>query len=487
MLKGIKGYMNGSLKFLSHEDCEEIHNSSLEVLQDTGLRIESKVALDMLNELGCEVDKRTSIVKFPSYLVEECLKRSPSSIKLYGTNSKYDINIKKRRTYISTCSGYGIIDRNTDLVRDGLLSDVAEGTLVAENLENVHSIIPPFAGVSNVPHELATPLILAETLKNTNKTIEFYLTGGTSADKEMDDIIELCKIVAGSESKLKKKPFMMFIIDPLPPLTYTEDQITALFRSVDVGLPAVIMPVAEGGATAPVTLAGMLVQTNAEVLGGIVLANLIKKGAPVMYGHTSTIMNMRTGVYSGGAVEMGILGACISQLGTYYNIPTNGFYPMSDSHLPDQQAGYEKTIQWTLATLSGMNYVSGVGNIENAALMSLEQMVIDNEIIGMLDRVSNGVQIDDERLAVNAISDVGPGGTFLQHTHTRNFIYSEYFDPKISNKDSYNEWSKKGSWDVLKRSREQVNRILKNEISPVDKDIIKEIETFENKLFKRNY
>ncbi|SES90395.1 trimethylamine---corrinoid protein Co-methyltransferase [Methanococcoides vulcani] len=485
MLNGLKGNMNGKLKYLSDEDCEEIHYSSLEVLDETGLKIESKKALDKLDEFGCDVNRRTSIVRFPSYLVEECLKYTPPSVKLYGTDSKYDIKIGKRRTYVSTCSGHGIIDRKTDLARDGLLNDVAEGTLVAENLENIHSIIPPLAGVSDVPHEAMTPVILGETLKNTHKSVDFYLTGGANADKDMKNILELCKIIAGSESKLEKRPFMMFIIDPLSPLTYTEDQIEALFRSVDAGLPVSIMPGAQGGATAPVTLAGMLVQTNAEFLGGVVLANLVKKGAPVLYGHTSTIMNMHTGVYTGGAIEMGILGACVSQLGAYYNVPTSGFYPMSDSHIPDQQVGYEKTMQWVLTALSGMNYVSGAGNIENGALISLEQLVIDNEIVGMIDRMLNGVQIDDQRLAVSVIGDIGPGGNYLKHAHTRNWMHNEYFTPNISEKDTYSEWEKKGGGDVVKRAREHVETILKNEVSPVEKDIIKDIEVFQNKLLRQ--
>lgn len=485
MLNGLKGNMNGKLKFLSDEDCEEIHYSSLEVLEETGLKIESKDALDGLSEFGCEVDSRTSIVKFPGDLVEECLKNTPSSVKLYGNDPKYDIKIGRKRIYASTSSGYGIIDRKTDLARDGLLNDVAEGTLVAENLENIHSIIPPLAGIADVPHEVMTPLILSETLKNTHKSVEFYLTGGASADKDMKNILDLCKIVAGSESELEKRPFLMFIIDPLSPLTYTGDQIEALFRSVDAGLPIAIMPGAQGGGTAPVTLAGMLVQTNAEFLGGVVLANLIKMGAPVLYGHTSTIMHMRTGVYTGGAVEMGILGACVSQLGAYYNVPTNGYYPMSDSHIPDQQVGYEKTMQWVLAALSGMNYVSGAGNVETATLISLEQMVIDNEIIGMIDRMLHGVQIDEQRLAVSVIGDIGPGGMYLKHPHTRNWMGNEYYSPKISEKSTYSEWEKKGKTDVVKRARDCVETILKNEESPVEKDLIKDIELFQKKLLRQ--
>ncbi len=482
MLKGLKGNMNGKLNFLSPENCEEIHYSSLEVLDETGVKIESKDALDKLEDFGCDVSRKTSIVKFPSYIVEECLKYIPPSIKLYGNDSKYNLKIEKRRTYVSSASGHGILDRYTNNPRDGLLYDVGEGALVVENLDNIHSVVPLLAGVADVPSDVMTPVILGEVLKNTNKSVEFYLTGGENAEKDMDNVFKMCKIVAGDMSKLRKKPFLMFVIDPLSPLTYTENQITALFRCVDAGLPTVIMPGIIGGATGPLTLAGMLVQINAEFLAGVVLANLIKKGSPIMYGHYSTIMNMSTGIYSAGAVEMGILGSCVSQMGAYYRIPTNGFYPMSDSHVMDQQVGYEKAIQWVLSSLSGMNYLTGAGSVENGTLVSLEQLIIDNEVVGMLNRMLEGIQIDDDRLAVDVIKHIGPGGNFLTHKHTRKWMYGEYFTPEISEKSSFTDWQRNGEYDIIQRAKNCTEKILHDEVSPVKSDIIEEINELQTSL-----
>lgn len=484
MLKGLKGNMNGKLKFLSNEECEDIHYSSLEVLDETGLKIESKKALDKLDEFGCDVDRRTSIVKFPSYIVEECLKLTRPSIKLYGNDPKYDLKIEKRRSYVSSSSGYGIIDRDTQLPRDGNLNDVAEGALLAENLNNIHSVVPLMAGVSDVPSSVMTPVILGETLKNTQKSIEFYLTGGADAETDMDNIIEMCNIVSSSSSKLRKKPFLMFVVDSLSPLTYTDDQIKSLFRSVEEGLPVVIMPGLVGGATGPLTLAGMLVQSNAEFLAGVVLSNLIKKGAPLMYGHYNTIMDMRTGIYSSGAVEMGILGACIAQMGNYYDIPTNGFYPMSDSHVPDQQVGYEKTMQWVLSSLGGMNYLTGAGGVENGTLVSLEQLVIDNEVVGMVDRMLEGIHVDDARIGVDVIKSVGPGGNYLKHKHTREWMYREYYTPEISEKHSFADWNKNGGNDVMQRAKIDLENILQNAVSPVQNDIIKDISELQESLIR---
>lgn len=479
MLNGLQDKMSGALGFLSKDDCEKIHYASLEVLSEVGLKIEPGYALNALEEMGCDVNKRTSIVKFPNYLVEECLRACPHSVKLYGLDSKYDIKMEKKRTYISTGSGYGVIDEKENVARAGVLNDVREATLIAHHLDNIHSISPPLVGVADIPASIATSTILAETLKNTSKTVEFYLTGTSDSKPEVDDLISLCELVAGGTAELKKRPFAMLALNPISPLTYPEEQISSIFKCVDAGIPLAIMPGAVGGATAPITISGILTQSNAEFLGGVVLANIIKKGAPIVYAHYNSIMDMQTGNYSAGAVEMGIIGACVGQLGNWYGIPTNGFLPMSDSHIPDQQVGYEKMMQWTLSTLGGMNYLNGAGNVENGTLISLEQLVIDNEVVGMVDRMLKGVQVDDERIGIDTISKVGPGGSYFKHPHTLQWSRDECFIPKISEKESFSNWE---GDNVITKAKATVDEMLHNVETPVDKDIIKDIEHFQKTL-----
>ncbi|WP_135612607.1 trimethylamine methyltransferase family protein [Methanococcoides sp. AM1] len=479
MLKGLQNKMSGKLQFLSDEDCEKIHYASLEVLRDVGLKIESRYALDALEGMGCDVSKRTSIVKFPNYLVEDCLRACPHSVKLYGLDSKYNINVEKKRTYVSTGSGYGVIDEKNNMARAGTLKDVRDATLIAHHLDNIHSIVPPMMGVSDIPSNIATPTIVSETLKYTNKTIEFYLTGAPESKNEVDSLISLCELVAGGPANLKRRPFAMLAFDPSSPLAYLEDHIMSMFKCIDAGIPVTIMPGVVGGATAPITISGILVQSNAEFLGGVVLANIAQKGASVLYGHYNSIMNMQTGNYSAGSVEMGIIGSCVAQLGNWYGIPTNGFFPMSDSHIPDQQVGYEKMMQWTLSTLGGMNYLSGAGNVENGTMISLEQLVIDNEVVGMVDRMLKGVQVDDERIGMDTISKVGPGGSYFKQTHTLKWSGDECFSPRISEKESFSSWSGE---NVITKAKAEVDVILHDVETPVHKDIIKDIEIFQKGL-----
>lgn len=479
MLKGLQNKMSGKLQFLSEEDCEKIHYASLEVLSEVGLKIESRYALDALEGMGCDVSKRTSIVKFPNYIVEECMRSCPHSVKLYGLDPKYNIKIEKKSTYVSTGSGYGVIDEKDNVARAGTLNDVKEATLIAQHLENIHSIVPPMMGVSDIPTNIATSTILAETLKYTNKTIEFYLTGAPESKKEVENLISLCELVAGGPADLKKRPFAMLAFDPSSPLTYSEDQIMSMFKCIDSGIPVAIMPGVVGGATGPITISGILVQSNAEFLGGVVLANIVQKGASVLYGHYNSIMNMQTGNYSAGSVEMGIIGSCVAQLGNWYGIPTNGFFPMSDSHIPDQQVGYEKMMQWNLSTLGGMNYLSGAGSVENGTLISREQLVIDNEVIGMVDRMLKGVQVEEGRMGLDVIRKVGPGGSFFKQAHTLQWAGDECFSPKISEKESFSNWEGE---NVITKAKAEVDAILNNIETPVHKDIIKDLESFQKGL-----
>lgn len=488
MLKGIKGSMSGQLNFLSRASCKEIHDTSVEVLEECGVKIQYEYALDKLSEIGCIVNRENSIAKFPKYVIDECLRYTPRSIKLYGRSSKYNIKIENGRTYAATAAGYGIVDKSMGFARDGALNDVIEGALIAENLENVHSVVPFLTGVHDVPPEIASPVILSETFKNTNKTVEFYLTGGSdvkSTLKDMDNVMNLCKIVAGSTFELRKKPFLMFLVSTISPLTYTEDQIRILFRTVEEGLPLVIMPAILAGITGPVTIAGTLVQSTAEFLAGLVLANSIKKGAPVIYGHSNTILDMHTGIYAGGAVEMGLISACISQMGKYYDIPTNSYCPKSDSHIPDQQVGYEKSIQWVLGSLSGTSYLSGAGCVTSESLVSLEQLVIDNEVIGMVDRINDGINVSEETLAGDLIKYIGPGGDYLKTKHTKFWLNSEHFKPKISQKVTYDLWVGSEEKDVVDVARNHVEKILGSQESPVDRDVIKDIDNFQDDMFNK--
>jgi trimethylamine--corrinoid protein Co-methyltransferase len=227
------------------------------------------------------------------------------------------------------------------------------------------------------------------------------------------------------------------------------------------------------------TLAGSIVQHNAESLAGIVLMQLVNPGIGVMSGSYTQLMDMRYGTLAPGAIENGIFGAATVQLLRHYKIPSIMLYPMTDSKIPDQQTGYEKAFQLLLMALTGCNIIFGAGCIEDESRHDPVQAVIDNEMFGMVGRVLDGIMVNEDTLAIDLIDEVGPiPGTFLNKQHTRHWWRTkEIYKPLVSDRLKYEKWVRTGSKDVVARARERAKEILKaHEVTPLPKDIEKEVE-----------
>jgi trimethylamine--corrinoid protein Co-methyltransferase len=221
------------------------------------------------------------------------------------------------------------------------------------------------------------------------------------------------------------------------------------------------------GSTSPVTLAGTLVQLNAEQLSGIVLTQLVRPGTPVLAGYIPGVVDMRSGGYLGGAVEFGMMQAAAAQLAHHYQVPIYGSGGMTDSKLPDAQSGYEKMATILLAAMGGCNYIHhAFAMITNMNAASLEQAVIDDEIVGLAMRVLRGVDVTGDSLAVEAIDRVGPGGHFLTDSHTLQFMRSELFDPPLADRQNRAAWEAAGRGDSRERATARVRTLLREHSPP---------------------
>jgi trimethylamine--corrinoid protein Co-methyltransferase len=221
------------------------------------------------------------------------------------------------------------------------------------------------------------------------------------------------------------------------------------------------------GSTSPVTLAGTLTQLHAEQLSGIVLTQLVRPGTPVLAGYIPGLVDLRSGGYLGGAVEFGMMQAGAAQLARFCRVPIYGSGGMSDSKLPDAQAGYEKMATLLLAAMGGCNYIHhALGMVTNMSCASLEQAVIDDEIAGMVMRVLRGLQVNEEALAVQAIQRVGPGGHYLMDEHTLQNMRPELFGPRLSDRQSRTMWELAGQPDVRQRATVRVRQLLQQHVPP---------------------
>jgi trimethylamine--corrinoid protein Co-methyltransferase len=321
-------------------------------------------------------------------------------------------------------------------------------------------------------------------LKNSTKPI---ITGAFSIDG-LYDMKRMLEIVAGGEKELAKKPMAVFDVCPSSPLKWSEIDAQNLIDCAKFRLPAEIIPALQLGATAPATIAGSLVQHNAEFLSGLVMVQLTNPGSPVIYGGSPTVFDQKYATACLGAVEAMLLGCSYIQIAKYYKLPTHMYIGLSDAKVIDAQCGFETGIGLVLGALAGINVISGPGMLNFENCQSLEKLVIDNEICGMALRLAKGVKVEDETLAIDLIRKVGPGGVYLAERHTLEWIRKEQFIPsEIVDRKEWKAWMDAGKKDIVKRAHEIVERILKeHKPEPLPQDIQKELDSFMEDIMKKH-
>lgn len=483
MSAGIERKVN-VIEYLSKVDCDRIHRAALQVLEKGGIKFESDAALNLLEEAGCKVDRTTQMAKFPPALVEERIRQCPPAMTIYSRDGRHDMTLGEGRIYFGSSGGMDVIDLETGQRRPGVLRDVSDSTRLADALDNLHNVYPAVSWVNDVPFEANSQAMYVEVLKNTTKSsLAAYLS---SAPGEVEDIIKIFQIAAGGAEALRKRPIAISASAPIPPMDNSALNCDAVIQFTEAGFPIAVSSGITGGATGPGTLAGILVQMTAEFLSTVVFVHQISPGHPILYGHYNTIMDMRAGIYASGAIEYAILGAAVAQLARYYHVPSYGFYPMSDAHVMDQQVGYEKSMQWLLSVLGGMELTSSAGAVTDNTLYAHEQMLIDNEMCDMLARALRGIRVEDETLATDVIIRVGPiPGNFLKEKHTTQWYRREFLFPALSEKRSIDAWAKDGSKDIVSKAREKARQILGTHRPAVPAELAQELDGLLESIKKR--
>ncbi|MEM3385748.1 MAG: trimethylamine methyltransferase family protein [Nitrososphaeria archaeon] len=471
---------------LSKDDVNYIHQSTLEVLERVGIKVYSTSALTLLKNAGAYVDEKNKIVKIPSYLIDECVKKAPSEFTLYARNPKNDVKIEPGKVYFGPMIGrIYILDLDSGEKRKTTLEDVANLTKLASALEYYKL---PHSGVmmphiEGVPDEVAHAYAYLISVKNSEKVVK-----GSGRNKVVaHDCIRMASILAGCEmEELRKKPNIFTTCNTVAPLQLQDGQTEGLIEYAKYGLPVDIAAEIQAGATGPVTLAGSLVVQNAEVLSGITVAQLVNPGTPVFYGTASTIMDMRSGIIAKGAVEAGLFNVATAQLAQYYGIPSRGTAGDTESKILDIQAGYEKAITLLMAALAGVNYIWYPGTLEYALTVSYESILIDHEICGMIYRALKGIDVNEKTLAIGVIEKVGPGEQYLGQRHTIEYLMSEQYFPKLSDRRSREEWKAIGAKELREVARVEVRKILKEyQPMPLEKSVENELEQVVKEIEKR--
>ena len=295
----------------------------------------------------------------------------------------------------------------------------------------------------------------------------------TAVDKNgLADQYEMaCELLGGPE-EFAKAPLFVVYIEPSSPLSNSKEAVEKVLYSAEKGIPAIYTPCPMCGATAPTTLAGLLVQCLAESLTGIVLAQIKKKGAAIIIGGLVSVMDMSTTILSYGAPEMTLLSAAMTDIAKRLRLPMFSTAGCSDAKVLDQQAAIESAISIAIAALSGANLIHDVGYLESGLIGSYDMLVMSNEVIGMVKHILRGITVDDEHLAVHVIDRVGPGGHYLADDHTLKHFRTEFWYPTLIDRRRWEDWESDGSKSLGQRVREKVLDIIEHfEPEPLDPDV----------------
>lgn len=460
------------LEFLTTEQVREIHRTSLRLLEEVGVSFPERVCLELLDGAGAKVDIKKERAYIPAWLVEKMVALAPSSVTWYGRNPKKAIRLGDNKVYYGTMSS-ALFVQDLDGTRHlSTIKDAENFSRLADGLEYIdegYCVVHP----SDVPEHAHHAYMMYAMLKNTEKPFKGRMTGALQAR----DCVRMAAVVAGGLDQLPIKPFLFTNVSTVSPLAHARDMLEGMVEYVKHGLPVIFTPEVQTGATGPITLAGTLAQHNAEVLSGIVIAQLVRPGAPVVYGNVSSSFDMKYLMLPYATPEAWLLNSATAQMARYYGIPSRGTAGFVDSNCLDMQAGFESALSLLMITLSGINFVIGAaGGLENATGASYEKMVIDNEIIGIITRIMRGIDVNEETLAYDLMESVGPLGQYMMSDHTRKYFKQETFIPSVSNRLKYDVWSEQGARDIKERARERAKKILaEHHPAPMHEDVDREL------------
>lgn len=423
-------------ELFSQAELLQIHEATVEILKRVGIHTTSPRFKVLLMDHGCQ--EQGDRIVFTEDVIAKALKTVPASFKLYGRKDSHVLEIGQKRAYCQTCVGTpSMMDLETGEKRDATVEDLEEYTRLADALDYVNIISPIFP--RDVPQEIILTIETATLLRNTSKPLSICVESA----RELPYILELLQLAAGGEEALHAKPIATIPVSPLSPLEYGFDPAEALLDVVEAGLPLGVEPCPMMGSTGPMTLIGTVAQHNAEILAGVIAAQLLKPGAPLTMSSRATFMDMRSGVGLWAMPEMGLAGAAMNQLGSYYNIPVAPGGYCGASKVADAQSGYEHLYNAMMEALVGSDIIGSAGSLDNALTSCYAMLVMDNEISSVVQRTIKGVEVDEDKLAVDVVAEViASHGNFLAHKHTRKYLRAgELWVPPLGDRQTFEKWA----------------------------------------------
>lgn len=467
------------LQVLSEEQKKTIYTGALDLLERTGVRVDNDEGIELLHGSGARVG-RDRRVRLPPRLVAETISKAPRSISVYNRLGDKVLVLEDQRTYF--CSQVDSIyfwDPYDRTRRKCVRADARLGAILCDALPNIH-MVSLSALYADIPGQIALRIGHKDSIMNCAKPFMH----GTACLADLKIIAEMAAVIVGGSEELVRHPYYLHYAEPLSPLIHTDEGVAKMLFCVEHGIPVVYSPAPLAGASAPVTGAATLLASLAESLSGIVMAQLRRPGAPVIFGGLPTVMDMATTIFSYGAPEMSLWSAALTEMAHYIHLPVFNTAGCTDAVAFDQQAAAESAISSLMAILSGANLVHDVGFIEAGKSASLELIAATDEFIGMIEHMREGIEINAETLALAEMDRVGPGGNFLGEEHTLRHFRKNWF-PKLMNRLNYEQWTAAGSLSFGDKANQRVREILeKHQPVPLPADVTAELGKMEKSWWR---
>jgi trimethylamine---corrinoid protein Co-methyltransferase len=453
-MKGRRPPLGNPIWVIPEEDLERIHRATVEVLETVGVAFESEKALRILGQAGAKVEG--SVVKFPESMIEKAIGLTPQHVTYKAKKPEYNVELGRGKVHYTNAFGATFIkDLYSGEYRKATLKDLEDFVRLADYLPNVHFVLTqclPQDVPENMRELLGAYTMLANTWKNIHPNVE--------TAEFLDPVIEMAEIAA---AECPDGPIFSSGTVSVTPLKYTQWSADRIIKIAAHEIPCLVVCGAEAGATSPVTLAGTLVVQNAEVIAGIILGQIVKPGCPMVYGTFAGPMDMSNGKFLLAAPELSLMNVATQQLVEwYYKMPFGyGTGGIGDSGRSDAQAQMEKALTTLYAAIGGVDVIHDAcsGLLGSGMVTSHEQLVMDNEMCNVINRLLDGFQVNDLTLALDVIRQVGPGGEFISSDHTLKNFKKEYYISRLFNRsEPYGEEGNEP--DFVENSRERAKEIL---------------------------
>jgi len=451
------GETGGQYRPLKDGDIKAIDSTVFKILEEVGFAQATPHCIDVCTAVGAIYGKDERL-RFPPAVIKETMDKCCRNLTLHGQDPKHDLQLTGQKVHFSTAGAAVMIADNE--YRESTAQDLYDMARIVDQCEHIH-MFQRTCVLRDITDNYAMDI---NTTYNSVLGTTKHIGASWTEVHHLEDSLKMLHIFAGGEDKWRERPFVSIsCCHVVPPMKFTEEALGCVKTAVEGGMPVLLLSAGQSGATSPACLAGAVAQAWAECLGGLAYVNAIVPGAPAILGTWPFVSDLRTGAMSGGSPEQALLSSACAQMGNYYDLPTGTACGMSDSKFPDIQGGAERAYTTACAAISGANIIyESAGMYASLLAACPESLLIDNDILGAVMRITRGIEVNEETLSFEVLKDVclGNKGHYLGAGQTLEVMQTEYIYPEFADRLSPNEWIEQNKPVILEKAIEKKNEIL---------------------------